>query len=67
MAKIRPYLEVEPRLYRFRILNAANSRFYNLTLDNQQPLVQIGSDQGLLAAPTNVNRLTVPRRNARMC
>jgi len=47
-------------LYRFRILNAANSRFYNLTLDNQQPLVQIGSDQGLLAAPTNVNRLTVP-------
>ncbi len=27
-----PYLEVEPRAYRFRILNAANDRFLNLQL-----------------------------------
>jgi spore coat protein A len=49
--KIRPYLEVEPRLYRFRVLNTANSRFFGLALDNHQPMVQIGSDQGLLATP----------------
>ena len=26
--KIRPFFEVEPRLYRFRLLNTANSRFF---------------------------------------
>ena len=30
--KVTPFLEVEPRKYRFRILNAANSRFYHLRL-----------------------------------
>ena len=30
--KIFPYLDVEPRKYRFRILNAANGRFYRLSL-----------------------------------
>ena len=28
--KLFPYLEVEPRRYRFRVLNASNARFYNL-------------------------------------
>ena len=55
--KIRPFFEVEPRLYRFRILNTANSRFFILSLSNQQPLVQIGSDQGLLSAPTDIKTL----------
>lgn len=27
-----PYLEVEPKAYRFRVLNAANDRFFNLQL-----------------------------------
>ena len=27
-----PYLEVEPKTYRFRVLNAANDRFFNLQL-----------------------------------
>jgi spore coat protein A len=57
--KIRPFFEVEPRLYRFRILNTANSRFFLLALSNQQPLVQIGSDQGLLPAPTEVKLLVL--------
>ena len=57
--KIRPFFEVEPRLYRFRVVNVANSRFFNLTLSNGQPLVQIGSDQGLLAAPAELKRLTI--------
>ena len=27
-----PYLEVEPKAYRFRILNAADDRFFNLQM-----------------------------------
>jgi len=29
---VYPYMEVEPKAYRFRILNAANDRFFNLQL-----------------------------------
>ena len=46
-----PYLKVANRKYRFRILNASNSRGYNLTLEGARPLVQIASDGGLLPAP----------------
>jgi spore coat protein A len=55
--KIRPFLQVEPRLYRFRMLNTANSRFFNLSLSNKASLVQIGGDQGLLQAPVALDRL----------
>ena len=57
--KIRPYVEVEPRLYRLRVLNASNSRFFSLSLSNGLPLHQIGSDQGLLAAPVELHTLTL--------
>lgn len=46
-----PYLKVANRKYRFRILNASNTRGYNLALDPPAPLVQIASDGGLLPAP----------------
>jgi spore coat protein A len=55
--KVKPFLNVEPRLYRLRLLNAANSTFFNLSLDRQQPLLQIGSDQGLLASPVSLAHL----------
>ena len=55
--KIRPFLEVEPRVYRFRVLNAANSRFFALSLTEHQNFHQIGSDQGLLAAPVPLTSL----------
>ena len=55
--KLRPYLEVEPRLYRFRVLNTANSRFYILSLSADHSFLQIGSDQGLLPAPVSMQRL----------
>ena len=57
--KLLPYLDVRPRKYRFRILNASNARFYFLSLDNGQHFQQIGSDQGLLSAPTAVSRLAL--------
>ena len=44
--KVWPYLEVEPRKYRFRILNGSNSRFYRLRLNSGQNFVQIGTDGG---------------------
>ena len=47
--KLLPYLNVEPRRYRFRMLNAANGRFYHLAFDNGLPCQVIGSDQGLLS------------------
>jgi FtsP/CotA-like multicopper oxidase with cupredoxin domain len=46
-----PYLKVANRKYRFRILNASHTRGYELALDSGAPLIQIGSDQGLLPAP----------------
>jgi spore coat protein A len=50
-SKLLPYVDVDPRPYRLRMLNASNARFYGLSLSNRQPLEVIGSDQGLLNAP----------------
>jgi spore coat protein A len=57
--KLFPYLEVEPRKYRFRVLNAANGRFFRFTLSNGQMFHQIGTDQGLLPGPVPLTRLTI--------
>jgi spore coat protein A len=46
--KVWPYLEVEPRKYRFRFLNASNSRILTLKMASGQPFYQIGTDGGLL-------------------
>lgn len=46
--KAWPYMEVEPRTYRFRILNASNTRTFSLSLNNGGKFIQIGSDGGLL-------------------
>jgi len=57
--KLLPYLEVQPRKYRIRLLNGSNGRFYFLTLSNGQTFHHIGSDQGLLASPVEEQRLTI--------
>ncbi len=57
--KLLPYMEVEPRKYRFRILNAANGRFFHLSLSSGQPFHQIGTDQGLLPAPVALKQATL--------
>ena len=46
--RVTPYFEVEPRLYRFRLLNASNARVLQLSLSPGQEFFQIGSDGGLL-------------------
>jgi spore coat protein A, manganese oxidase len=52
--KVWPNLDVEPRQYRFRVLNGSNARFYNLQFSNQMPFKQIGSDGGYLAKPVQL-------------
>jgi spore coat protein A len=63
---IFPYLEVEPRCYRLRVLNGANSRFFNLFLNLAKrptdipaivPFRQIGSDGGFLPRPAAMSQL----------
>ncbi len=61
-----PYLNVEPRRYRFRFLNGANARMYKVYLANESTRVpgpafwQIGSDGGLLDAPVRLNDPAIP-------
>ncbi|NOT85727.1 MAG: multicopper oxidase domain-containing protein, partial [Methylococcaceae bacterium] len=54
-----PFLEVEPRRYRFRVLNGSGSRFYNLTLSNNASFEVLGTEGGFLDAPAAVTSLTI--------
>ena len=48
---VQPYLKVAARKYRFRIVNGSNARIYELQLSSGQPLIQVGTDGGLLPKP----------------
>jgi spore coat protein A len=63
---IYPYLQVEPRPYRLRMLNGANSRFFNLffnlakrptDIPSLVTFHQIGADGGFLFNPALLNKL----------
>jgi FtsP/CotA-like multicopper oxidase with cupredoxin domain len=54
-----PFLEVEQRRYRFRLLNGCNSRFLLLELSNGLPFWQIGAEGGFLPAPVELDRLLI--------
>jgi spore coat protein A, manganese oxidase len=55
--KLFPYVDVEPRKYRLRVMNGSNGRFFRLSLGKGIDLHQIGSDQGLLSAPVTTKRI----------
>lgn len=57
--RVWPNLDVEPRQYRFRILNGSNERFYNLSFSNQMPFFQIGTDGGYLPKPVQLVSLLI--------
>jgi FtsP/CotA-like multicopper oxidase with cupredoxin domain len=71
-----PKLNVEPRRYRFRFVNASNARFYTMQLFNQQgvdmhqngaagpSIWQIGSDGGLF---NNAVQLANPANGNHQC
>lgn len=54
---ILPYLAVEPRKYRFRIINGAGTWLLNLALSNGMPFTIIADDGGLLEAPVNTTNI----------
>lgn len=56
--KVWPYLEVEPRLYRLRVLNGCNSRILDLNIPGA-PMWQIGAEGGLFDTPVPVKELVL--------
>jgi spore coat protein A len=57
--KLFPYLDVEPRRYRFRLMNGSNGRFYRFSLAKGLTFHQIGTEQGLLPAPIPTQRVVM--------
>jgi spore coat protein A, manganese oxidase len=53
-----PYLNVEPRKYRLRILNGCNARIMSLTIPGVR-LWQIGAEGGMFDKPVPVSRLVL--------
>ena len=56
--KVWPYLDVEPRLYRFRVLNGCNARFLSLAIGGT-PMWQIGAEGGMWTHPVPVRRVVL--------
>jgi FtsP/CotA-like multicopper oxidase with cupredoxin domain len=52
-----PYLNVDTALYRFRVLNGANSRVFRLALGNGDQFHLIGNDGGLLPTAVTIGQI----------
>jgi FtsP/CotA-like multicopper oxidase with cupredoxin domain len=62
--KIQPFFEVEPRRYRFRVVNSGPSRWYQVFLtdkgsNTQIPFWLIANDGNLLPKPISVTSITM--------
>jgi spore coat protein A, manganese oxidase len=62
--KIWPRLELQPRIYRLRLVNGANTRFFNLSLETDNsstppPFWVIGTDGGFLDKPVAVTEFLI--------
>jgi manganese oxidase len=53
----KPFLEVERRKYRFRILNGAVARFFKIALSDGSTMIQIANDGNLLPKPVALTQL----------
>ena len=56
---IDPYVELEPKNIRFRVLNGSNARIYNLALEGAESFHQIAGDSSLLPTPVELRSVTV--------
>jgi spore coat protein A len=54
---VQPFLTVEPRMYRLRLLNGSQSRFYHLELAGGPSFNQIGSEGGMFEEPVAMNSI----------
>lgn len=57
--KAWPNMNVEQAVYRFRLLNGSEARFYNVSLSSGAVFYQIGTDGGLLDAPVPMTSLLI--------
>jgi FtsP/CotA-like multicopper oxidase with cupredoxin domain len=57
--KTWPFLNVEPRQYRFRLVNGSNARFYDLRLSNAAPFLVIATDDGYLDAAVSTPNVII--------
>ncbi|CAL5445248.1 unnamed protein product [Camellia sinensis] len=55
--KAWPYLRVQRRKYRFRIINASNARYFRFSLTNGLSFVQVGSDASFLRSPVTTRSI----------
>ncbi|HRH38174.1 MAG TPA: multicopper oxidase domain-containing protein [Flavobacteriales bacterium] len=51
------YVECPAQVVRLRLLNGANARVYRFGFDDDRSFSMIGTDGGLMDAPTSINRL----------
>jgi FtsP/CotA-like multicopper oxidase with cupredoxin domain len=54
---IKPFVNVERRMIRLRLLNGSNARFYNFGFNDDRNFYQISSDGGFLNKPVRLTRL----------
>jgi len=52
--KVWPNMNVSQGQYRFRLLDASNTRFYNISFSNGMPFTLIGSDGGYIKTAVSV-------------
>jgi len=55
--KVWPNMNVKQGLYRFRLLDGSNARFYSFSFSNGMSFLQIGSDGGYLKSPVELTSL----------
>jgi spore coat protein A len=56
--KVWPFLNVEPRMYRFRILNGCNARILSLDIGGQV-VWQLGAEGGLFDVPVAIKQMVL--------
>ncbi len=56
--KVWPFLDVEPRMYRFRVLNGCNARILDLNVGGA-PTWQIGAEGGMWDVPVAVKQIVL--------
>jgi len=61
--KVTPYLEVEPRKYRFRVYDGGPSRLYEIKLSDSSKMTVISTDGNLLEGPVEVDTIVIGPAN----
>ena len=56
---IKPYVDVEAKQIRFRILNGSNSRIYNFAFASGKSFKQIATDNSFLESPVELTQLSL--------